>query len=129
MSGPNELFVILNRETITEGDVRRMTPVQITWLIARINIGISACAEREKELLSSRVLDRDPAWKKKLGSTQHAKMMLQQSVQWIGAIRKEKNIERKATEDELFRQVAHSLLDSDTYSRILIKAQAMMETA
>jgi hypothetical protein len=124
-----ELFVLVNHTVYTESDVKKMTPMQITDLIGKVSVGISIFSDKLKKLQSLPPRLRRDDWKECISKSEHAKMMLQQALMWITPIRKAKNLERKAGEDEMFRQVAKEILDGDLYSRILVKAQARLELA
>ena len=118
------LFVIVNRQTVTKRDVESMTPLQITELIGRIQMGISIFDEKIRGLKSHPV---PSVYKDKINSLGYAKRMLRQSLAWITPIRKRKNMEVKVSEDEKFREVAHRMLDDETYRKILVRAQAELE--
>ena len=128
-SKSGELYVLVNHTMYTEADVRKMTPMQITDLIGRVSVGISIFGEKIKKLKATPPRQRKDDYKESLDKNRHAKAMLQQALMWISPIRKQKNLERKQGEDEMFRQVAKEILDGDLYSKILVKAQARLELA
>lgn len=118
---PKEPFVKLDGKVFTKSDLEAMSIYQLTDIINQIPIAISQCKS------AAELAKKQPGGKHKADSILFAKKQLQNSLCWIHAIRKKKSIQYNRSVTECFREAAYTLLDKETFDKILSRATAMAE--
>ena len=121
-------YIKIDEEIIYKDEAGYMTYSELNEVIMRCETAIAMCKDRLDELaVKYKDNPRDPEYKNKVVSVNHAMARLREGQLWFSIARKHLKEDRQNSELSMFRTAAAEILDRETFDKISLKAKAYAE--